>query len=68
MLCSTTGEANANEAYAANNGHLAKADSVTKFLLLGPLTERWQDAINEMVKDSLFRTARSHLQIDPAMG
>ena len=51
MASPATRKESANEAYAATSGQPARADSVfTKFLLLGPTTEMWQDAINEMVK------------------
>ena len=47
------GKERANEAYAASNGQQARADNAfTKFLLLGPTTEIWQDAINETVKNA----------------
>ena len=57
----TTRKESANEAYAATSGQPARADSaVTKFLLLGPTTELWQDAINDMVKGARCLVRRAN--------
>ena len=60
MAVTTTGEASASEAYAATNGQSARADGAVKFLLLGPTTEPWQDAINEMVKGARCLARRAN--------
>ena len=54
------GEARADEAYAADNGRPARVDSATTFLLLGPTTECWQDAINDMVKKTRCYARRAN--------
>ena len=57
----STSKERANEAYAAASGQLAKADSApTRFLLLGPTTEMWQDAINETVKNARCNVRRAN--------
>ena len=57
----STSKGRANEAYAAASGQLAQADSApTRFLLLGPTTEIWQDAINETVKNARCNVRRAN--------
>ena len=48
------------KADAATSGYSARADGATQFLLLGPTTEHWQDAINEMVKGARCLARRAN--------
>ena len=52
MVTADHGGENADEVVAATDMKSAQTGGVSKFLLLGPSTEQWQDAINEMVKDT----------------